>query len=76
MVSQELRIRTRSFSAVICFMAKASARVTARGRPSGTATMTSVTEMISIWVKVMPFSLAVSLGARGQLPSGYMVSSL
>jgi len=37
-VSQELRIRTRRFSAVR-FVAKASARVTAGGRPSGTATL-------------------------------------
>ena len=57
MVLQEPRIRTRSSSAVICFVVKA--RVTARGRPSGTAATTNVTEMISIWVKAMPFSLAV-----------------
>jgi len=58
-VSQEPRIQTRSFLAVICFMAKASARVTASRRPSRTATTTSVTEMVKIRVKVMPFSLAV-----------------
>ena len=39
-----------------CFMAKASARVIASGRPSGTATTTSVTEMMSMRVKTMPFS--------------------
>ena len=46
-------------SSVIRFVAKASARVTASGRPSGTATTTSVTEMMSMRVKAMPFSLAV-----------------
>ena len=43
------------------FMAKASARVTASGRPSGTVTTTSATEMMSMRVKAMPFSLAVLL---------------
>ena len=42
---------------LIRFVAKVSARVTASGKPCGTATTTSVTEMMS--VKAMPFSLPV-----------------
>ena len=44
---------------VIHFVAKARARVTASGRPSGTAKTTSVTEMIKMCVKVIPFSIGV-----------------
>ena len=57
-VSQEPRIGTGSFLAIIRFVAKAKVRVRARvratasGRPSGMATVTSVTEMVGIWVKV------------------------
>jgi len=50
-------MRTSSLSAVIRFVAKARARVTASGRPSGTVTTTKVTEMIKMFVKVIPFSL-------------------
>ena len=65
MVSQEPRIRTRSLSAVIRFVAKVRARVTASGRPSGTATMTNVAEMIRMFVKTMPFSLGVLWEEKG-----------
>jgi len=63
-VSQEPRIRTRSFSAVIHLVAKARARVTAKGRPSGTATTTNVTEMIKM-LEAIPFLLGVLRGVGG-----------
>jgi len=47
-VSQEPRIRTKRFSSVIHLVAKTSARVTASGRPSRTATTASVTEMMKL----------------------------
>ena len=57
-VSQEPRVGTGSFSAIIHFITKAKVRVRARvratvsGRPSGMAMVTSVTKMVGIWVKV------------------------
>ena len=65
MVLQEPRIQTRNLSAVICCIVKSRARVTASGRPSGTATMTNVTEMIRIFVKAIPFSLGVLQEEKG-----------
>ena len=47
------------FLVAICFMEKASTRVTASRRPSGMVTISSVTEIANICVKAMPFSLAV-----------------
>ena len=42
--------------AAIPIVANTSASIVANRRPAGTATMNSVTEMISIWVKAKPFS--------------------
>ena len=58
-VSQEPKMRTRRFSAIIRSVAKARARVAASGRPSGTATTTNAAEVIKMCVKAISFSLAV-----------------
>ena len=71
-VSQEPRIRTRGFSAVIRFVAKAGASVAASRRPSETANAARVTEMISIWVKAMPF-LSAALSKRVGASSGVTI---
>ena len=57
-VSMMARTWSRGMTS-ICSCGSTSARVTASKRPSGTATTTSVTEMMSMRVKAMPFSLAV-----------------
>ena len=54
-VSQVPRIQMRGSSAVVRFVAKMNASITASGRPSETATATGVTEVINTCVKVMPF---------------------
>lgn len=58
MVSQELNTRTSRFILVIRRVANASARVTASGRPSGTATTMTVTAMMRTWIKFCALSLA------------------
>ena len=47
MVSQASKCRTRLLSAIIFFTEYAKERVTARGRPSGTATTKTVTPMMT-----------------------------
>jgi hypothetical protein len=54
-VSQARRILTRLFSFSIFVVAKASASVTAKGRPSGTATTIMVTATMRISMNADPF---------------------
>lgn len=59
MVSQARRTRTKFFSLTSLLVATANAKVTARGRPSGTATTMIVTATIKIFKKDEAFSAAV-----------------
>ncbi|ANB11089.1 hypothetical protein AWJ20_3885 [Sugiyamaella lignohabitans] len=54
-VSQDFNTRTRLLSLTIRVVANARARVTANGRPSGTATTTIVTAVMKIVINSSPF---------------------
>ena len=60
----------RRLSTVICLTAKARAEVAVRGRPPGTATTTSVTEIAKMCVKSIPFSLVVERKKENQSKDG------
>jgi len=69
MVSQDPKTRTSRFCFVIRFVANARARVTANGRPSGTATTTRVTEIIRIWMNDWALTLAdLEISAKSGCP--------
>ena len=75
-VSQDPKMRTSKFRFDIRRVANARARVTANGRPSGTATTTNVTDMIRMSIKDSPYSLPSTWGSRPNLTKKRIINAM